>query len=349
MVEAKLSERAEIILRTVVQNYIGTAEPVGSRTIAKMTHLGLSPATIRNVMSDLEDTGYLSHPHTSAGRMPTDLAYRFYVNSLGEIPPLAREELEKIEQSFPSGVREIDDLMEVTSRLLSFLSQQAGLVSLPDVRSVVLKHLEFIRLRPYQAMAVFVSESGILHNRIIELDEDFTQEKLDQMTGYLNAEFGGMPLPRIRSEIVKHMAREKEQYDQLLMNAMRLSQKALVQEENVESGQVILGGTTNILKQPEFTADVDKMRSIFSAFEDKSRLLKIIDRVLHGQGVSILIGSENEIQEMKNCSLVMHPYTCGDRALGVLGVIGPTRMEYPRMMALVAATAQTLSRLLTER
>jgi len=239
--------------------------------------------------------------------------------------------------------------MEVTSRLLSFLSQQAGLVSLPDVRSVVLKHLEFIRLRPYQAMAVFVSESGILHNRIIELDEDFTQEKLDQMTGYLNAEFGGMPLPRIRSEIVKHMAREKEQYDQLLMNAMRLSQKALVQEENVESGQVILGGTTNILKQPEFTADVDKMRSIFSAFEDKSRLLKIIDRVLHGQGVSILIGSENEIQEMKNCSLVMHPYTCGDRALGVLGVIGPTRMEYPRMMALVAATAQTLSRLLTER
>lgn len=345
----ELSERARSVLTAVVQNYIATAGPVGSRTIAKMSHLGLSPATIRNVMSDLEDTGFLAQPHTSAGRMPTDRAYRFYVDNLGEISPLSSEEVTRIEKGYPAEVREIEDLMGATSRLLSLISSQAGVVSLPDLRSVSFTHMEFIRLRACQVLSVFVAESGIVHSRIIELEEDFSQEKLDQMTGYLNDEFGGMTLRRVRGEILRRMAREKDQYDQLLKKAMELSQKALASEETPEEGQVILGGASNILRQPEFISDAEKMQSIFSAFEDKSRLLKIIDRVLQGRGSSVVIGTESEVQEMKDCSLVMHPYARGGTVMGVLGVLGPTRMEYPRMIALVKATADVLSRLLTER
>lgn len=349
MPDTELSDRARAVLKTVVQSYITTAEPVGSRTIARMSHLGLSPATIRNVMSDLEDTGFLAQPHTSAGRKPTEKAYRFYVDSLGAISPLSSEEMRRIETAYPGDVREIEDLMEVTSRLLSLISSQAGVVSLPDLRSVSFKHMEFIRLRACQALSVFVADSGIVHSRIIELEEDFPQEKLDQMTGYLNAEFAGMSLHRIRAEIVRRMEREKEQYDQLLKKAMELSQKALTAQEALEGGQVIVGGATNILRQPEFVSDVEKMQSIFSAFEDKSRLLKIIDRFLQGRGSSVVIGSEIEVDEMKDCSLVMHPYTRGGNVMGVLGILGPTRMEYPRMLALVKATADVLSRLLTQR
>jgi heat-inducible transcriptional repressor len=340
-----LNERTQSILMAVIRSFIQTAEPVGSRTISKRFDFGLSPATIRNVMSDLEDLGFLEQPHTSAGRVPTDKGYRFYVNHLRGREELSPEESARIVQRYTPYRGEIDEVMAETSRLLSEISRYAGLV-LQKFSTTVFKRIEFVRTRPRQVLGIFIMESGLVHNKLIVLDEDMTQDELHKISNYLNEEFSGHPLHTIRQRVLERMTEEKAQYDTLLQQAMKVGEKVF--DDMTESdSNIYVGGTANIIDQPEFSANVGRMKELFKAFEEKNRLISILDRCLAESGINVIIGSETPFQNVHECSFVTHTYSSGDRTIGVLGVVGPKRMAYPRVMALVDYTANLVSNILT--
>jgi heat-inducible transcriptional repressor len=341
-----LDERTQDILMAVIHSFIHTAEPVGSRTISKRYEFGLSPATIRNVMSDLEDLGFLEQPHTSAGRVPTDQGYRFYVNHLPEKQKLDAAESEFIMQRFVPYRGEIDEVMVETSRLLSELSHYAGLV-LRKFSTTEFKRIEFVKTRGRQVLAIFIMETGLVQNKLVMLDEEMTQDELHRVTNYLNQEFSGKPLRSIRQQVLERMAADKVQYDRLLQQAMQVGKKTF-DDTTEDDGYIYLGGTANIMDQPEFVANVDRMKELFRAFEEKSRLISILDKCLDESGVKVLLGSETPFENIQECSFVTHAYSYGDRTIGVLGVVGPKRMAYPRVMAIVDYTANLISKILTQ-
>jgi heat-inducible transcriptional repressor len=341
-----LNERTQSILMAVIQSFIQTAEPVGSRTISKRFDFGLSPATIRNVMSDLEELGFLEQPHTSAGRVPTDKGYRFYVNHLQNREILSPEESARIVQRYTPYRGEIGEVMAETSRLLSEVSRYAGLV-LQKFSTTVFKRIEFVRTRPRQVLAIFIMDSGLVHNKLIMLDEDMTQDELHRISNYLNEEFSGYPLHTIRQRVLERMAEEKAQYDALLRQAMKVGEK-IFDDMTESNSNIYVGGTANIIDQPEFSANVGRMKELFKAFEEKHRLISILDRCLAESGINVIIGSETPFQDVHECSFVTHTYSYGDRTIGVLGVVGPKRMAYPRVMALVDYTANLVSKILTQ-
>jgi heat-inducible transcriptional repressor len=341
-----LNERTQNILMAVIHSFIQTAEPVGSRMISKRFDFGLSPATIRNVMSDLEELGFLEQPHTSAGRVPTDRGYRFYVNHLHSVEELSAEESARILQRYTPYRGEIDEVMAETSRLLSEVSRYAGIV-LRKFSTTVFKRIEFVKTRGCQVLAIFIMDSGLVQNRFILLDEEMTQDELYKISNYLNHEFSGQPLHAIRQQVLERMMEEKAQYDTLLQQAMKVGEKTF--EETLEGeGNIYLGGTANIIAQPEFVANVARMQELFKAFEEKSRLISLLDRCLDETGVNVILGSETPFKDIQDCSFVTHTYSYGDRTLGVLGVIGPKRMAYPRVMAIVDYTANLVSKILTQ-
>lgn len=342
-----LDDRKQQILKAIIHTYITTAEPVGSRTISRKYQVGLSAATIRNVMADLEEMGFLVQPHTSAGRVPTDKGYRFYVDSLATLPILSKAESIQIDKEFQSTARkELEELMAVTTKLLSLITKQAGLVLLlPRLSHMIFKRIEIVRLRPKQVIVILVSQTGLIGNKLITIDEDLPQEKLDTIAKFLNDRFAGLSLQTIRKQIASMMAEEQAQYDILLQRTVQLCQQAFLDDE-VE-GEVFVGGTTNIFNQPEFVTDLEKMRAIFQALEEKKRLIQILDACLQSEGVKVFIGAESQIEEIRECSLVTHSYYYDNHPIGVLGILGPKRMEYPRLISIVDYTAKALSRALT--
>jgi len=345
-VSSKLSERNENILRAVMQSYLMNAGPVGSRTISKLYDIGLSPATIRNAMADLEEMGYLTQPHTSAGRLPTDKGYRYYVDSLMNKMVLTPEEENLIKEGCLSRGSEMDDLMESTSMILSKASHQAGLVFMSRLTHIVLKHIHFVRLNVRQILAVIISETGFIQNKIIEVEEEFSQEKLDKLSRYLNDKFQGLTLDKIRKKILEKMALEKARYDKLFERDLRLLKRVFQKEKR--SATVYVGGTSNIFDQPEFRDDLEKMRSIVNTLDEKEGLVKILDKCIEDDSLKVIIGSENQLEELKECSLITKRYLYGDGLVGVLGIIGSRRMEYPRIFAIVDYTAELISTLSAE-
>jgi heat-inducible transcriptional repressor len=346
LARAMLDERTQGILMAVIHSFIQTAEPVGSRMLSKRFDFGLSPATIRNVMSDLEELGFLEQPHTSAGRVPTDRGYRFYVNHLHGVEELSAEESARIIQRYTPYRGEIDEVMTETSRLLSEVSHYAGIV-LRKFSTTVFKRVEFVKIRGLQILAIFIMESGLVQNKFIMLDEEMTQDELHKISNYLNQEFAGQPLRAIRQQVLERLTEEKARYDRLLQQAMQVGEKTF-EEPLEDESNIYLGGTANILDQPEFFANVDRMKEIFKAFEEKSRLISILDRCLAETGVNVVLGSETPFKDIQDCSFVTHTYSYDNRTLGVLGVIGPKRMAYPRVMAIVDYTANLVSKILTQ-
>jgi heat-inducible transcriptional repressor len=344
--DTMLDERKQQILKAIIHNYITTVEPVGSRTISRKYYTGLSAATIRNVMADLEEMGFLTQPHTSAGRVPTDKGYRFYVDSLAVLPKLTKAESTRIDQNYQATLyQEVEELMTVTTKLLSLITQQAGIVFLlPRLTHMVCKRLELVRLRSRQVMVILVSQTGMVGNKIITTEEDLPQEKLDTITRFLNERFVGLTLSMIRQQIMAMMAEEQAQYDLLLQRSVQLCQKTFLEDD--QEGEMFVGGTINILNQPEFVADLKQMRAIFQALEDKKQLIKILDACLQNDGVKVFIGTESQIEAIRECSLVTHSYYSGEHPIGVLGILGPKRMEYPRLISIVDYTAKALSRAL---
>lgn len=340
------TERQRTVLFTIVHDYILTGDPVGSRSVARKSGLGLSPATIRNIMSDLEEMGLITQPHTSAGRVPTDLGYRYYVDSLTTIPRLKGDDLELISQSVPSKIERIESLLEQMSTLLSQFSHHAGLVFAPRLSTTVFKQINFVSLKAKQVLAVLVSQAGMTHTKVVEVDEEFSQDKLTEMSNYLNSKFEGLALREVRTKVLELMVAEKAEYDALLEKSMDLYEQAFGQDAIEAEGSIIVEGASNILNTPEIQRDVEKMRSIFQAFEDKSRLVRLLDRCLARDEVCIFIGEESEIQGLDDLSVVGQSFRMGDRPLGAVGIMGPKRMEYARVMALVDYAAKTLNRLL---
>lgn len=353
--------RAEVLLAALIKEHLVTGEAVGSRVLSeRFSHgYGLSPATIRNVMSDLEEAGFVEQPHTSAGRIPTDKGYRYYVdNILGEAR-LSRSDLKAIDNCFSltdiDGVASPDRLMETASHVLSALSQNVGIVVSPSLAENRLKHIEFVQLPDKRILVVLVSSSNIIHNKVIRAtDDDLTQDELDRTARYLNSEFSGKSLLTIRTEIVELMKEEKALYDRLLRNAVLLCERSLEGEEGSE-GEVYVDGASNILTKPDFV-DVERMRDLFRTFEEKSRLIKILNECVAQDtqsylgDVHVVIGREHPASSMRNCTLITAPYRVGsNEKMGTLGVVGPMRIEYARIMAMVNYMARLIEHRLSEQ
>lgn len=339
-----LDDRAGEILKSVIQAHVITGEPVGSRTLSRGAGLDLSPATIRNVMSDLEERGLLTQPHASAGRVPTDLAYRIYVDRLMSRPPIAAGHAHAIDEALLHRRGEIPELLSEAARQLSRVSQHVGVVLAPDMRRIVVEHLEFVRLDARRVVAILVDRAGVVHNRILEVDEAFDQSDLDRTGSELSRRFGGRTLPEIREAISRELLDERAAYDRRRSRLLELGRDALAIDP--DATDVLVEGASNLLGTPEFN-DLERTKALLRTLEQKGRLVDLLESVLEGQGVQVVIGHENPVSDLSGLSFVATTYGAGERVLGTVGIVGPTRMEYARAIALVDYLAHVLTRFLT--
>ena len=337
-----LTERSQKILEAIIEEYIATAQPVGSKALAQNHEIKLSPASVRNVMAELEELGYLASPHTSAGRIPTEKGYRFYVDTLIRVNDLDKRQKDQIGLQYRQHGLQMADMLRVASRTLSTVSHYTGLVMIPRLKVTIFRHIEFVRLSPQQILVVFVTQSGLVQNKLVKIDEDLTPRDLEQITNYLNQTMTGLSIQEVRARIITEMAQEKALYDHLLRRAFALSSAALVDET---TGDVIIEGTSYFLEQPEFS-DLNCMKRIVQTFEQKSILIDLLDRGIDTEGVQVIIGSETEYSELSDCSLITAAYSGKRGTLGTLGVIGPNRMPYSTIIPIVDYTANLISRLL---
>lgn len=337
-----ISDRSKQILEAIIEDYIATAEPVGSRTISRKHGFALSPATVRNVMADLEEMGFLASPHTSAGRVPTDKAYRFYVNTLLRVNRGDRD-LEGDFDRYKVTGKDVGEILKETSRMLSSLSRYTSVVLAPHFNTTILRHIDFVKLGDKRLLAILVTQAGLVQNKLVETEEEVSPEDLVKMSNYLNELLQGLPIAQVKARILEEMKKEKNLYDTLFSQALKLSEQSL---EDADT-DFFIEGQSNILEQPEF-ADVGKMKEIFRAFEEKSRIIRLLDSCLNAQGIHIFIGGETHLTEMEGMSLITSTYGTGKNVVGVLGVIGPTRMGYAKVIPIVDYTARIVSRLLDE-
>jgi len=342
MEEFLLGDRDRQILTSVINEYILTAEPVGSRNIARRYDINLSSATIRNVMSDLEEMGFLHQPHTSAGRIPTERALRFYVDSILKVKSLDQREKDRIRKRYKFSELEASDLVRQTSEVLSVLSRHVSIVSAPKLVGTVLKHIEFIKISRDRILVIFVSQSGFVQNRIIEDRDDISQSELDKYTNYLGEVLVGVSLEGVRGKIEEEMKKEKTAYDELLSKALELTRKVFGKEKDPE---LFMEGQVNLLECPEFS-EVGSMKSLLQALEEKKLLLHLLDKTMDAEGIQIFIGSEVPVSEMQTLSVITSPYRHGEKVVGALGIIGPTRMNYLKLIPIVEYSAQLLTEFL---
>jgi len=338
----ELNDRGRAILEAIVDDYIVSGEPVGSRAVTKRHNMDISPATVRNVMSDLEDMGFLISPHTSAGRVPTDKGYQYYVDTLLQIRDLSELEKQTIDSHYQGKKGTVESLLQETGKALSSLSNYAGVVMVPRFTSTVFRHIEFVRLSDGKALVVFVSQTGMVQNKLIDLDKEISQRDLEKMTNYLNRKLSGMTIQEVKKVIAEEMKQEKALYDKLMKKALELSGAALA--EDIE-GQLFIEGASSFLELPDF-AEVGKMKRLFQAFEQKNHLIELLDKSQEASGVQIFIGSANSYNQIEGCSLVTSSYQNVHGTIGTLGVIGPNRMSYSKVIPIVDYTARLVSRLL---
>lgn len=301
-------------------------------------------------MADLEERNLLLQPHASAGRVPTDLGYRAYVDALAKNQRLPPPDERMIESCLQGGQTEIHDLFGSVSKLLSRLSNHMGVVVSPHIARVRLRDIEFVRLGSRRVLVIVVAASGMIHNKVVEIEEDHEQEKLDQIGKYLTEEFKGHTLSEVRDRILELMGQEKALYDSLLRDALKLGQAGLAIDPGNEAvgAEVFLDGTANLLSEPEF-ASVERLKALFRTFEEKHQLLRVLHSCLENgeSGVQVLIGRENPSPEMSDCTLIASSYGLQGQTLGTLGIIGPTRMEYARAIALVDSVSRLFSHVLS--
>ncbi|MDF1584098.1 MAG: heat-inducible transcriptional repressor HrcA [Methyloprofundus sp.] len=334
----ELNERSQQLLKALVERYIHDGQPVGSRVLSKDSDLKLSPATIRNVMADLEDLGLIHSPHTSAGRIPTVNGYRLFVDTLLTVKPLHAQELDRLYKGLDKGKN--DDLLGMASKLLSDTSQMAGVVTLPRKELVCLRHIEFLPLSNTRVLVIFVTDEHEVHNRIIHTAKKFSATELQQAANYLTSIYSGKNLASVRAAVLKEMQEDQQRMNQSMLDAVSMAQLAFNKDENKEEDYV-LSGQTNLMGFSEL-ADMDRLKGLFDAFSQKRGIIHLLDKCLAADGVQIYIGEESGYQAFDHCSLVTSSYTVNDEVVGVLGVIGPTRMAYERIIPFVDVTAKLL-------
>ena len=342
----ELDRREREILRALVQDYIQTGEPVASQPLLARHELECSPATIRSVMSDLEALGFLEKPHASSGRIPTARGYRLYVDTLLKVRPPSPQDRDRIER-LAHDAADVGALLEGTADLLHAMSHHAGVVTTPRPKADPVRQIEFVRLRENRVLAVFVSAAGIVTNKLVQLEFPLEPAELEQAANYLNEKLqslGGEPeLSALRERILAEMRADQSALHDLLQKALALAEQAL---PALPQEQVLVDGEESFLDAPEFT-DVRKARALLRAFAEKDRILRVLDRVLTSQEMQIFIGAESEFAAVPDVSVVAAPYGRNDRVLGTLAVVGPTRMNYARVIPLVDLTARQLSRALS--
>jgi heat-inducible transcriptional repressor len=344
--QTDLSTRDREILVALIRQFISSGLPVGSKALAVQLPEPLSSATIRNVLAALEESGFLVQPHVSAGRIPTEQAYRFYVDRVVAGARLAPDTERYIDVTLRSDADRLERLMVKASRMLSEVSHNVGLVLAPALEEKLLEHIKFVNLPDHRVLVVIVSKPDVVENRVVRLEDEFTQEELDQAANFLNAEFRGWSLGTIRLEVFKRMEADKILCDRLLKNVATLFMWGALSEE--ETGPLFVDGTAKILERPEFE-DVQNIKQLLKTLEEKAKLVRILGACLQTPeaGVRILIGRENSEKQMHHCTLVVAPLHYRDRAVGALGVVGPTRMEYDRAISTVDYVAHLCSRLLS--
>lgn len=337
-----LEKRAEQILQAITWEYILTGEPVGSRTLSKQKDIGLSAASIRNIMSDLTESGYIMQPHVSAGRVPTDRGYRFYVDNIAQPLELGWDEQAAIESLISAAGLDVRDVLRQSSSVLAELSKQAGLVTATSAVEQTFKTIEFIKIAEDRILVVLISTSGMVQNKVIFDEDGINQDTLEKYSRMLNDMLKDLDLREARERIEVELAREKTEVDAVLAKVLRLGHIVLAHETTRE---IFIEGQTNILDEPEF-AQIETLKAILVTFEEKSNLLKILDKTLKASGIQIFIGSEHGLDEIETCSIVAYPIRTDDAVLGSIGVIGPKRMNYRKVVPLVDTTARILTRLL---
>ena len=340
-----LDERSKKVLCAVIQNYIHYPDPVGSRTVAKKYSFGLSPATIRNIMADLEEMGFLTHPHTSAGRVPTHRGYRFYVDSLMTKGDCSNKEVIKGLFRRLEALRDnLDMLLSETTEAISLLSNYLGVAMSPKPNITALKRIELFSHRANKIAAIIFTDEGLINSKIISSDLNLTQKDLNRIAGYLNAELSGYTFDEIRQKVIREMSREKKQCDTLISNSLNICREAFFSSY----GDLFIAGLSEVLELPDF-ADLQKIKELSRAVEDKHAIIKLLDKLSESDGVQIIIGAENTMDEMKELSLVVSTCKQDDRPIGVIGIIGPTRMNYSKAILIVDTAAKFISRMIAER
>jgi heat-inducible transcriptional repressor len=338
-----LDERAQTLLRLLVDKYIREGQPVGSRTLSRESGLDLSPATIRNIVADLEELGFVQSPHTSAGRVPTIKGYRFFVDTLIKLTPPKGEDLLRFSQGIGALSGDPQALALSVSTLLSAVTSLAGIVTVPRRAQTALRQIEFLPLSGQRVLAILVVNDREVQNKILDVQRDFDADELRRASNYLNECFGGRSLPEVRDLLLGELKKTRASMNALMIEAIEMAQKVFPESE--PEPELIVAGETNLMGLDQ-TADVETLKSLFEAFGRQRDILHLLDQSMKAEGVQIFIGHESGYQLLDSYSIVAAPYATEDDTMGVLGVIGPTRMAYERVIPIVDVTARLIGRAL---
>lgn len=342
----ELNERSRAIFRYIVDSYLATGEPVGSRTIARSGPMSLSPASIRNVMADLEDSGLLYAPHTSAGRLPTEQGIRLYIDGLMQMGNLSQQDRTSIEETCASRNRPIDEVLGEATSLLSGLSACAGLVVAPRIEGSI-RQVQFVQLAPRRILAVLVFQSGLIENRVINTEQDIPFTSLTSASNYLNAKLADRTLQSAEADIRREIAGNETQLDAI---TQRLVEKGLaLAPRGGSESRIIIRGQSKLLEDVKALEDLERARLLLGYLEQQQNILKLMNSIGSAEGVQIFIGTENKIFDQSGWSMIIAPYrTAAEKIVGAIGVIGPTRLDYDRIIPMVDYTSQIVSRLVKE-
>lgn len=334
-----LNERAQYLLKSLIEKHISDGQPVGSKTLAEDTSLSLSSASIRNVLADLEEKGYISSIHTSSGRVPTEKGYRFFVDSLITVKPMHSSAVAQFQDQLSIG-KNIQTLVNSASSLLSDLTHMVSVVSLPRKEHFILSQIEFLPLSPCRILAILVFNNKEVQNRVIQTSKDYSRDELIKAANYINETFLGYDLLTVRRKILKTMRSDKEKINELMKNAMSITDKAL--EDSSSKDAYVIAGETNLIDYAS-DSELNTLKKLFETFTQKQKMVDLLERCLQTQGIQIFIGKESNYSSLGNFSMITSTYAAEDEPIGVLGIIGPTRMPYDRIIPIVDITAKILT------
>lgn len=337
-----LGDRKRLILQAIIEDYVNTAEPVGSRTISKKYLTSTSPATIRNEMADLEDMGYIEQPHTSAGRIPSDKGYRLYVDQMMGQQSVDKKQNDMIKKQFMDTLGEIDRMIKHASKLLSQMTQYTSIISTPQVKKTTLKHIQLIKINTATVLAIIITDAGIVKNSVLRLVGDVSNESLERISGYLNEKLNGMCVEDMAEAVLHDMPESQWGYREIVEQILPELMQTLIYSDSVE---IYHDGAANILNLPEFS-DISKARSFLNTLEEKDLMVNILNE--SKERINVSIGSENKHEQLQNCSLITATYKLNGKTIGSIGVIGPTRMEYSKVISVVDCMTNNLSEILTK-
>ncbi len=337
-----MNDRSRILLKTLIERYIDDGEPVGSRALAKFSGLDLSPASIRNIMADLEEMGYIASPHTSAGRIPTPRGYRLFVDNLLTVKPLEQVEISQLEGQLQAA--NTQKLVASASHLLSELTRFAGVVMTPRRRTAAFRHMEFLRLGENRILLIIVTPEGDVQNRIITIDKPYTASQLTEAANFINQNFAGLDFEEMRKRLKADLRKLREDISQLMSHAVEAGSEAMQDR----SGEFVLSGERHLLDVSDLSTNMDSLRRLFAMFEQKTGFLQLLELSSQAHGVQIFIGGESGLVPLDECSVVTAPYEVDGQVVGTVGVIGPTRMAYERVIPIVDITAKLLSSALSQ-